>query len=108
MGSPPIGGSRPSAAIGPGSRRNEIPEDAVTFAAAAGFGNKHEKSSAIFRVLVDGEEKYNSGVMRLGSPVQPVVVNISGGKLLELVTEEAGDGLYGDYTFWGEARLIER
>ena len=44
--------------------------------------------------------------MRLGTPVQPVVVDIAGGKLLELITEEAGDGLYGDYTFWGEARVI--
>ena len=85
-----------------------IPDGAVTFAAAAGFGNKDEKSSAIFRVLVDGKEKYNSGVMELGTPVQPVVVDIAGGKVLELITEEAGDGLYGDYTFWGEARLIER
>ena len=59
------------------------------------------------RVLVDGEEKFNSGVMRIDTPVQPVVVDISGGKLLELITEEAGDGLYGDYTFWGEARLIK-
>ena len=57
-------------------------------------------------MLVDGNEKYNSGVMRLGTPVQPVVVDIAGGKLLELMTEEAGDGLYGDYTFWGEARLL--
>lgn len=84
-----------------------IPEGVTTFAAAAGFANKHEKSSAIFRVLVDGSEKYNSGVMKLGSAVQPVVVNVSGGTLLELITEEAGDGLYGDYTFWGEARLLK-
>ena len=45
--------------------------------------------------------------MRLGTPVQPVVVDVTGGKLLELITEEASDGLYGDYTFWGEARLIK-
>ena len=68
--------------------------------------NRDEKSSAIFRVLLDGKERYNSGVMRLGTPVQPVVVDITGGKLLELITEEAGGGLYGDYTFWSEARLI--
>lgn len=88
--------------------RYSIPEGAFTFAAAAGFGNQDQKSSAIFRVLVDGKEKYNSGVMKLGTPVQPVVVDISGGKVIELLTEEAGDGLYGDYTFWGEARLINK
>ena len=86
----------------------KLPEGVTTFAAAAGFANKDEKSSAIFRVLVDGKEKYNSGVMKLGTPVKPVVVDITGAKLLELLTEEAGDGLYGDYTFWGEARLIKK
>ena len=88
--------------------RYDIPADAVTFAAAAGFANKSDKSSAVFRVLVDGKEKFNSGVMKLGSPVQPVVVDITGGKILELVTEDGGDGLAGDYTFWGEARLIRK
>jgi hypothetical protein len=86
----------------------EISADVALFAAAAGFGIKDDKSSAIFRVRVDGEEKYNSGVMTIETPVQPVVVDISGGKLLELITEEAGDGLASDYTFWGEARLIKK
>ena len=80
----------------------------MTFAAAAGFANKDQKSSAIFRVVVDGKENYNSGVMKLGTPVKSVVVDIAGGKMLVLLTEEAGDGLYGDYTFWGEARLIKK
>jgi len=86
----------------------KIPDGVTTFAAAAGFGNKDEKSSAIFRVLVDGKEKYNSGMMKLGSPVQAVVVDLTGAKQLDLITEEGGDGLYGDYTFWGEARLIKK
>ncbi|MHC4871277.1 MAG: NPCBM/NEW2 domain-containing protein [Planctomycetota bacterium] len=90
------------------SIKYKIPAGVKTFAAAAGFANKDEKSSAVFRVLVDGKEKYNSGVMRLGTPVKPVVVDLSGGKTFELLTEEAGDGLYGDYTFWGEARLVKK
>lgn len=86
----------------------ELPPDAAVFASAAGFGTKDAKASAVFRVLVDGKEKYNSGLMKLGSPVQPVVVDVAGGKRLELITEEGGDGLAGDYTFWGEARLIRK
>jgi len=50
----------------------KIPEGVTTFAAAAGFGNKTPKSSAIFRVLVDGNEKYNSGVMTINTGVKPV------------------------------------
>jgi len=77
------------------------------FAAAVWFGSREEQSSAIFRVVVNGKEKYNSGVMKLCTPVKPVVVDISGGKVLQLDTEDGGDGINGDYTFWGEARLIK-
>jgi len=86
----------------------DIPAGATTFASAIGFGSKNKKSSAIFRVLVDGKEVYNSGVMTINTPVKPVVIDLKGGKRLDLITEEAGDGLYGDYTWWGEARLIKK
>ena len=85
-----------------------IPPDAATFVAAAGFGDTSDKASVVFRVLVDGKDKYNSGVMKVDAPVRPVVVDIAGGKLLELVVEDGGDGIYDDFTFWGEARLIKK
>jgi hypothetical protein len=52
--------------------------------AVAGPGSKDEKSSAIFRVLLDGKGKYSHGSMRLGGPVQPVVVGIASDELLRL------------------------
>ena len=85
-----------------------IPAAAAIFAAAAGFGDKNEKSSAVFRVKLDGKEVYNSGLMKVETPVKAVVVDLADAKVLELLTEEGGDGLYGDYTFWGEARLIRK
>jgi hypothetical protein len=86
----------------------KLPEGYSHFVAAAGFGAAQPKASVIFRVLVDGKDKYNSGVVRMGHPVLPVVVEIAGAKKLELITEEAGDGLYQDYTWWGEARLVKK
>jgi len=83
----------------------ELPEGFTHFVAAAGFGNREEASSVVFRVLVDGKETFRSDVYRLG-PILPVVVDIQGAKKLELVTEDAGDGLRGDYAWWGEARLV--
>ena len=59
-------------------------------------------------MLVDGKEKFRSDVYRLGEPLLPVVVDIKGAKKLELATEDAGDGIYTDYVWWGEARLIKK
>ncbi|MFQ5810573.1 MAG: NPCBM/NEW2 domain-containing protein, partial [Armatimonadota bacterium] len=84
----------------------KLPPGYTHFVAAAGLGNKDRKSCVIFRVLVDGEEKYRSDTYRLGDPVLPVVTDVAGAQELKLITEEAGDGLYGDYAWWGEARLI--
>jgi len=87
----------------------DLPTGYDHFVAAAGFGNPAvDRGSVVFRVLVDGKEKYRSDVYRLGQPILPVVVNIEGAKRLELVTEEAGDGLSRDYVWWGDARLVKR
>jgi len=85
-----------------------LPAGYTTFVAAAGLGNKNEKASVVFRVLVDGKEAFNSDTYRVGRPVLPVVVDIAGATTLTLATEEAGDGIYHDYAWWGEARLIRK
>jgi len=85
-----------------------LPEGYTHFVAAAGFGDPVvPRGSVVFRVLVDGKEKYRSGVYRQG-PLLPVVVNVKGAKKLELVTEDGGDGIYHDYVWWGEARLVKK
>ncbi len=78
-----------------------------TFVAAAGLGTTKGDASVEFIVYVDGEERFNSGVYRLGRPVLPVVVDLSGAHELRLVTTDAGDGITNDYAWWGEARLID-
>lgn len=84
----------------------ELPPGYTHFVAVGGFGARSKRGSVIFRVIVDGKEKYNSGVYRIG-PLLPIVVDVKGAKKLELVTEEAGDGIYDDYVWWGSARLIK-
>lgn len=85
----------------------EVPEGYTHFVAAAGLGSKSEVSSVVFRVIVDGVEKYRSDVYRHPRPVLPVVVDIRGAKEIRLATEDAGDGVYQDYAWWGEARLVK-
>lgn len=63
------------------------------------------KSSVIFRVLVDGAEVFNSGVMRNSTPAKAVSVPLAGAGELELIAEDAGDGINGDHADWADARL---
>jgi len=83
-----------------------IPEGCTMFAAAAGLGNNDRRTSVVFKVLVDGAVKYQSPIYRAGKPVLPVVVDVRGGKELRLILEDGGDGIFYDYAWWGEARLI--
>jgi hypothetical protein len=83
-----------------------VPDGYTHFVAAAGFGDPGvPRGSVVFRVLVDGKERFRSESYTL-SPVLPIVVDVKGAKRLELVTEDAGDGIYHDYVWWAEARLI--
>jgi hypothetical protein len=88
--------------------RSGVQEGCRTFAAAAGLGTASAASSVIFKVYVDGKEKYASGIYRLGDRVLPVVVDIEGGKELKLVVDDGGDGVNEDFAFWGEARLVKK
>jgi len=63
--------------------------------------------SVVFQVWVDEEKKFDSGVMRAGSPPQAVRVNVQGAQELKLTVEDAGDGPGCDRADWADARLID-
>ncbi|MDV5106250.1 NPCBM/NEW2 domain-containing protein [Clostridium perfringens] len=48
-----------------------------------------QTSSVIFKVLVDGEEKFNSGVMRSTTPQKYVKVDVKNAKELKLIVNDA-------------------
>ncbi|WP_415319257.1 NPCBM/NEW2 domain-containing protein [Clostridium perfringens] len=62
-------------------------------------------ASVIFKVLVDGEEKFNSGVMRGTTPQKYVKVELKNAKELKLIVSDAGDGNTSDHASWGDAKL---
>ncbi|EGT3615973.1 DUF5011 domain-containing protein [Clostridium perfringens] len=62
-------------------------------------------SSVIFKVLVDGEEKFNSGIMKSTTPQKYVKVDVKNAKELRLVVTDAGDGDSSDHASWGDAKL---
>ncbi|MEM7168250.1 MAG: NPCBM/NEW2 domain-containing protein [Planctomycetota bacterium] len=62
--------------------------------------------SAVFRILVDGQERHNSGNLNWQALPRRVEVDLQGGKELELVVE-MGEGLYIlDRADWGDARIL--
>jgi NPCBM/NEW2 domain/FecR protein len=64
-------------------------------------------SSVQFRVLGDGRDIFNSGIMKLGMEPQFIDVPIKPYRELSLVVEDAGDGNSVDFADWGDA-VLER
>jgi hypothetical protein len=62
--------------------------------------------SAVFRVLVDGRERFASPPMSAREAPRPVDVDLAGAKVLFLVTEFGERGDVRDLADWAEARLI--
>lgn len=62
--------------------------------------------SVLFRVFVDGEQRFDSGIMRSGDSPKPLHVNLAGGEELLLEATDAGDAISCDMANWAEARLI--
>ena len=56
--------------------------------------------SAIFRIIGDGKELFNSGAMRRGDKAKDVHLNVRGVRVLELVAESTDDGPIGDHADW--------
>jgi hypothetical protein len=61
--------------------------------------------SVVFRVLVDGEPRFDSGIMRATNAPKPVHVDLSGAEELRLEANDAGDGIACDMANWVNARL---
>ncbi len=66
----------------------------------------HYDGQVIARVIVDGQEKFNSG--KIGSLSKPVKVDVdvTGGQIMVLSADEADDNRGDDTLTWGEAKLI--
>jgi hypothetical protein len=65
-----------------------------------------ELANVVFRVLVDEQERYASPPLSRRSAPLPLNLDVSGGKLLILVTEFGERGDVQDSADWVEARLV--
>ena len=61
--------------------------------------------SVSFEVYVDGEKKFDSGLMNSKDVQKFVEVDINGAKELKLVVTDGGNGNGSDHATWGDAKL---
>lgn len=61
--------------------------------------------SVSFQVFVDGEKRFDSGVMHSKDPQKYIEVDINGAKELKLVVTDGGNGIGSDHATWGDAKL---
>lgn len=63
------------------------------------------RGSVVFRVYVDEELRFDSGVMRMGEKAKAISLPVEGAELLRLSATDGGDGIGCDMANWVEARL---
>jgi hypothetical protein len=96
----------PQAGEGQGVRAVEAP---TRFAAELGIDDSTRgRGSVQFRVLVDGQEKFASPIIRGGARPTPVSVDVAGAKRLELVVDYADRADVLDHADWLNARLTKQ
>jgi alpha-galactosidase len=61
--------------------------------------------SVVFEVWVDGQKRYDSGILHGGAAALSVSVDVTGANELKLVVTGAGDSIDYDHADWGGAQL---
>jgi len=64
------------------------------------------RGSVRFIVVLDGQQVYDSGVMRWDTPAQFINIDVSGGQILELKVMDVGNLAY-DWSIWADAKLLK-
>ncbi|WP_187413527.1 NPCBM/NEW2 domain-containing protein [Micromonospora sp. MP36] len=64
-----------------------------------------DRGSVAFHVLVDGTTKYDSPVLTGTAETVSVDVDVTAGKVLDLLITDGGDGVGSDHGDWAEAKL---
>lgn len=107
-----IGGQHYDKGIGvhaPGRVVAELDGAYSLFTALAGVQAHpdHDRGSVVFKIIADGEERFNSGLMVQNDPARPVRVDVTGVQELELIVEDGEDGIECDLANWANIVLVQ-
>jgi alpha-galactosidase len=87
----------------------ELLEPCTRFSALVGIDNNADtqkgRSSVRFTVEIDGKPRFTSPVCRRGDAPVDVVVDLTGATCLDLVIDDAGDGISYDQADWAMASI---
>ncbi len=61
--------------------------------------------SVVFQIVLDGEKKFDSGMMKQGDAAKEVKLDVNGVKELKLVCTDAGNGVQGDWANWADTAV---
>ena len=85
----------------------ELPEgEYAALVADIGIPQQGGHGSVVFQVFVDGEQRFDSGVMSDKDAARTVNLPVTGARQLRLVVTDAGDGIACDVANWANARLV--
>jgi hypothetical protein len=85
----------------------KLAEDDHAFQATIGLDDRAgDRGSVVFRVMVDGKDKYVSPVLTKRDGPEFVNVDLAGAKILILVAEFGEGGDVQDSADWIDARLV--
>lgn len=77
------------------------------FTALVGIDDaKGTGGSVIFRVVADGQVRFDSGVMTGATAAKPINVDVTGVRRLKLVVDPTADGQSNDWADWAGAHLV--
>jgi len=82
--------------------------EADRFTATVGLDDVRKdqtSGSVVFRVYADNEKVYDSQVMGVADTAKEVDINLTGVRVIDLVTYDADDGSSRDYGTWGDAKV---
>lgn len=86
----------------------ELTESFSKFVAAIGIDDAAgDLGNAVFRVLADGKEVFNSGQVTGKDQPRPIIVPLAGAKKLTLCVDYGENLDIGDQANWADARLIK-
>ncbi|MDN5202213.1 NPCBM/NEW2 domain-containing protein [Fulvivirgaceae bacterium BMA10] len=93
-------------ALGDGTKLYYEPNDkANRFVGIANTETSIGKGTVRFVINGDGKLLWKSKKIKGGAKALPVELSVKGVKVLELIVEDAGDGVSGDHAVWAEAML---
>ncbi|MCU1538798.1 MAG: bga 1, partial [Humibacillus sp.] len=85
----------------------DVPAGCTTFRSDIGVDDSAggTRGSVVFSVLVDGQSRFTSSVLRGQTAAVPVTVDVTGARTLTLTVGDAGDGNGHDNADWAAAQL---